>query len=282
MTSWCRLWHEMPTDPKWRTISRASGQPLVAVVAVYTFMLADASANATERGRTQANDEDIASAFDIDLATVSAIRQAMQGRVLDGDRLTGWESRQPKREDNSADRAKAWRDLHKPEKIPRKTPNATERNRTQANDTDTESDTDKKEKDLCPKPRKTRVSYQADFEDFWKDYPTDANMSKSEAYAQWQRLTVEDRAKAKRAVPHFVTHCRTHPDYRPIHAERWLSNRRFDGFAELADKLDALRAAANVVPIERPPPKPIPADEPEFRRSPEIAAEFEKLSRSLG
>lgn len=138
MTSWVRLWHDMPTDPKFRTIARAAKQPLPTVVAVFTFMLADASANENERGRTTATDEDIASAFDIEESDVAAIKLAMQGRVLDGNMLAGWAKRQPKKEDDSATRAKAWREKKQAE-------NADERSRTLPNDqerpdADTEAD----------------------------------------------------------------------------------------------------------------------------------------------
>lgn len=142
MTSWVRLWHDMPTDPKFRTIARAAKQPLPVVIAVFTLMLTDASANATERGRTTATDEDIASAFDLEDDAVKVIRAAMQGRVLDGDRLAGWEGRQPKREDESAARAKAWRGEQK-----RAT--EAERTRTQPNaekrpEAETDAETDHK------------------------------------------------------------------------------------------------------------------------------------------
>lgn len=90
MNTWLRLWHNLPTDPKFRTIARVSGQPLSCVIAVFVFLLADAATTA-ERGRTQANDEDVASALDLDEEQVIAIRQAMQGRVLDGDRIRAWE-----------------------------------------------------------------------------------------------------------------------------------------------------------------------------------------------
>lgn len=96
---WIRLWLDMPTDPKWRTIARVSKQPITAVICVYVHLLT-AAANASERGRTESFiAEDVASALDLDTEQVEAIWQAMQGRVLDGDRLTGWERRQPLRED---------------------------------------------------------------------------------------------------------------------------------------------------------------------------------------
>lgn len=108
MTDWVRLWHDMPTDPKWRVIARKSGQPLVCVIAVFNLMMVNASGNAKERGTLSAwNNEDMAAALDLDADQVSAILDAMQGRVLDGDKLSGWQKRQPKREDNTASLRKA-------------------------------------------------------------------------------------------------------------------------------------------------------------------------------
>ena len=139
-TSWVRLWTDMPNDPKWRTIAKASGQTISTVMAIYVHMLTCA-ANATERGRTQGwSDEDIASALDLRTDDVVAVREAMQGRVLDGDYLSGWERRQPLREDGSASRAKAWREAKKEANA-----NATERDQTKQNaekrpDTDTDTD----------------------------------------------------------------------------------------------------------------------------------------------
>lgn len=51
MTAWLRLWHDMPNDPKFRTIARISGQRIGDVIAVFLHVLVDASANANERGR---------------------------------------------------------------------------------------------------------------------------------------------------------------------------------------------------------------------------------------
>lgn len=133
----------MPNDPKWRTIAKASGQPIGNVIAIYVHMMTCA-ANATERGRTQSwSDEDIGSALDLKTDEVAAVREAMQGRVLEGDYLMGWEKRQPLREDGSASRAKNWREAQK-----EKGANDGERNRTQPNAPerpDTDTDTEKKE-----------------------------------------------------------------------------------------------------------------------------------------
>lgn len=132
MTDWVRLWHDMPTDPKWRVIAKKAGASISEVIAIFNFVIVNASANASERGRTHnLFADDVAAALDIDEDRVDAVFTAMQGKVMDNDgRLSGWQKRQPKREDNSADRARAWRD---------------ERKRTQANaserpETETETD----------------------------------------------------------------------------------------------------------------------------------------------
>lgn len=96
---WLRLWHDMPNDPKWRTISRASGQRYSDVVAVYMHLLVSASQNVT-RGHTNVTAEDLASAIDVTEEVVKSILDAMQGRVLDGTWMSGWDARQPKKEDS--------------------------------------------------------------------------------------------------------------------------------------------------------------------------------------
>lgn len=96
---WLRLWHDMPNDPKWRTIARNCGEPVSLVIATYLHMLVDASRNVT-RGHVTVTTEDIASALDVTEKQISAIFSAMEGRVIDQGRLLGWEKRQPKREDS--------------------------------------------------------------------------------------------------------------------------------------------------------------------------------------
>lgn len=162
---WLRLWHDMPNDPKWRSIAKASGQHITAVMSVYIHMLVCAS-NATERGRTQGwSEEDIANALDMEISQVSAICDAMQGRVLDGDLLKGWKKRQPAREDGSAERSKAWREDQKHKKAqespPRTQPNATERNRPI--DTDTDKDTERETRARDPHTDFENLEFQGEF-----------------------------------------------------------------------------------------------------------------------
>lgn len=190
MTSWVRLWHDMPTDPKFRTIARAAKQPLPTVVAVFTFLLTDASANENERGRTTATDEDIASAFDLEESDVSAIKKAMQGRVLDGDMLAGWSKRQPKKEDDSAARARAWRAQKQVEA-------ENERLRTKPNDQerpDAETDTDKIQKEIPPNPPGGEGA--GSFSELLRIYPQSAHTNEAKAASLHAKLTPEERLLA--------------------------------------------------------------------------------------
>jgi hypothetical protein len=141
--TWLRLWHDMPNDPKWRTIARIAGQPIALVQAVYLQLLVSASQNPVtdETGVTLRNvtvtNEDIASALDVTESNVKCITDAMQGRVLDGITITGWDKRQAPAASRrtganppmtGAERAKAYRERKK--KIAEEERNVTEHNVT--------------------------------------------------------------------------------------------------------------------------------------------------------
>lgn len=111
--AWIRLWADMAADPKFRTIAKKSGQPLVAVIAFYVLLLTNAAQRPFQEevppGATSLDDEDAASALDWDVAHIQAIREAMQGRVLEGSVLKGWERRQMPSAVAQAERARAYR-----------------------------------------------------------------------------------------------------------------------------------------------------------------------------
>lgn len=109
---WLRWYNGTTTDPKFQVVARKSGQPVMAVLAVWAMLLERASA-AEERGSV--------AGFDCEAADVligapdgaaCAIVQAMQARdmVVSG-RIAKWECRQPKREreDKSTGRVQAYR-----------------------------------------------------------------------------------------------------------------------------------------------------------------------------
>lgn len=103
----------------------------------------------------------------------------------------------------------------------------------------TDTDTDIEERPLSetssdeskPDGKRKRVAYPEQFEEFWKSYPTDPNMAKVEAFKAWQKLDADDRGRAIATLPAFKTWVKQQRDYRTLHACRYLSQRRFDGFA---------------------------------------------------
>ncbi|MEO9230902.1 MAG: DUF1376 domain-containing protein [Devosia sp.] len=74
-----------------------------------------------------------------------------------------------------------------------------------------------------------RGQYAAEFEAAWRDYPTDANMSKKEASDAWKRLDDADRQAFVASIPAFKAYCAKNPEYRPIHMNRYIVKRRFEG-----------------------------------------------------
>ncbi|EIZ2110659.1 hypothetical protein MOQ95_005385 [Salmonella enterica] len=168
--SWLRLWHDMPNDPKWRTIARKSNQRIGDVISVYLHVLVNvssggetacnagvtqdvASGNEDERGRIKnLCADDIASSLDLETEQVEQILAAMQGKVLDGDLVIGWAKRQPKREDSSTARVKACRERKRQEKEKVGAGGSSQETAcnagvTQGNAPDTDSDTDSEVKD---------------------------------------------------------------------------------------------------------------------------------------
>lgn len=171
--NWFR-WHVgTSTDPKFKTIAVRAGARLAEVLSVWAMML-ECAAQASPPGCLDGwDDEDVAAHLGMARDDVEAIRAAMQGKTLDGDALRRWSRRQPKREDGSADRARAWREARKAEALEAAAAvtngamatvdevgdtgeqNATERDRTQPNAgerdrTPEEIRGDKKERKITP------------------------------------------------------------------------------------------------------------------------------------
>ncbi len=255
---WLRLWHDMPTDPKWRTVAKISGQRIGDVMAVYMHLLVCAS-NATERGRTQSfNCEDVATSLDIETEQVAAIVDAMQGRVLDGESVKGWAKRQVDRDDGAAERARAWREQKKAEKAAEaEALNATERNRTQAERKQT-PDKDKEEIREEEKEQKTSAPAgsvqpapakpEGRFPEFWATWPkTDRRQDRKRCLEKWAAKRLD--AIADEVIDHVDALKRTRKwieGFEPapltyLNGERWK-----DGVGD-----------------ERPPP---PLAEPAWKR----------------
>ena len=115
--------------------------------------------------------------------------------------------------------------------------NASPKHMPQRCQTETETDIIEEPKGslpVSPKPARKRFEYPEDFERFWSAYPTSPNMPKKAAFAQWTKLDEDDRVKALYAVGPFKAWASKQQNYSPVYAERFLSQRRFDGYAEQA------------------------------------------------
>lgn len=97
--SWLRLWHDMPTDPKFGTVARVSGEHIALVLSVYLHLMVDASRNVT-RGHVTVTSEDLATALNVTDEQIENILAAMSGRLIADGVLSGWDKRQVKREDS--------------------------------------------------------------------------------------------------------------------------------------------------------------------------------------
>lgn len=83
---------------------------------------------------------------------------------------------------------------------------------------------------------RNKTNYSELFTKFWVEFPTDKGMSKLEAWKAWQRLTEDDWGLAIAVIPEFKKWVSSQgKDYRIVHACRYLSQRRFDGFKANAE-----------------------------------------------
>lgn len=118
---WFRWHHGSVTDPKFALIARKANARLGDVIAVWAYLLEQASASPS-RGSYGALDlEAIDCLLDAEDGTAEAILTAMCERGLvnpETDTVVAWEKRQPKREredDSSTDRVRAFRDKQRHE-----------------------------------------------------------------------------------------------------------------------------------------------------------------------
>lgn len=109
---WVRLYNATANDPNWRMIAADTGLPVHAVLAAWTAMLCHAS-EATPRGTLAGwMDKRAAAILDLKPADLTAIREAMQGVILDGDKLLNWDQEQYE-SDTSAERTRVYRERKK-------------------------------------------------------------------------------------------------------------------------------------------------------------------------
>jgi len=188
--SWLRLWHEIPNPPPSLPLPLLSGQPISLVQSIYVHLLVDASRNVT-RGHVTVTAEDLASALDVTEEQLESVLSAMQGRVIDGEMLSGWDKRQPKREDagnpesGAKSAAQRKREQREREKAEQEKIGCHDESRNVTLDKDTDTEEEKEQKALVPSADDTSA-YSAEFESFWAEYPKrEGGNSKKGAYKAW-------------------------------------------------------------------------------------------------
>lgn len=123
MTDWFRSWHGAPTDNKWLVIARKAGVA-PGIVSAIVWALFDHASQQDDRGCVRDFDIETYAAFSgFDEEHVRAVISALRDKgVISDYRLSNWEKRQPKREDNSTERVRSMRER-----------NAVKRDETQCN-----------------------------------------------------------------------------------------------------------------------------------------------------
>lgn len=74
-------------------------------------------------------------------------------------------------------------------------------------------------------------NFSKDFEEFWSGYPKDPLMSKKRTHDTWRRMAPVERAKALASLPNFRAFVAAQKDYRTLHAWKYLTEGRYEGFA---------------------------------------------------
>ena len=110
---WWRSWHGAPTDHKWSVIAARAGVKPILVSAVAWALLDHASQQKARGDVSNFDTETYAVWSGIPESEVQAIINAMTDKqIIVNGRLSHWEERQPKREDNSTPRVQSFREKH--------------------------------------------------------------------------------------------------------------------------------------------------------------------------
>ena len=120
---WFRWWHGSVTDPKFQLIARRAKTTTANVIAVWASVLehassvtqCDASDASVTRGNVtkfQCDVYDVLLGFE-DGICAEIFKQFCLHGLIENNFIVSWEHRQPKREDNSAARTRAYRDRKK-------------------------------------------------------------------------------------------------------------------------------------------------------------------------
>jgi hypothetical protein len=182
--------------------------------------LYDRASQSPDRGNVTGYDaEVIADALGFETDEVERIIAALNDKgIIDGGRIAAWEKYQPKREDGSAERAKAHRERNRTQA------NATEPDRPLETDTEVEGDSEKKDGSIIhlnsSAPPRQRTAT--------KPFPSDGSI----CFGHWATVARQARSgiDPDALADPFRQFCRNHDP--PIPLDHELIEKRFIGFAK--------------------------------------------------
>jgi hypothetical protein len=195
--SWIK-WHVGTVDdPKFRVVSRKSRVTVRDVVTVWASIL-ECAGTADERGSIAGMDrEAVTLSLELEQPVFEAILEAMQGRLLDGDRVKNWGKRQTQVVDpTAAERKRRQRERDR----------VTESHVvTHRDDRDGHTDKNREEENR-------EDSYTGDFEECWSVYPKRSGSNdKRAAFKAWSARLKEGHKPADiiAGTKRYATWCRS-------------------------------------------------------------------------
>jgi hypothetical protein len=227
---WFRWHHGSVTDPKFKVVARKAGARLGDVLAVWAFLLEQASAS-EKRGSFGVIDcESIDCLLDMEDGAAQRIVEAMQDRNLVEDgTIAAWDKRQPKRErddPNAAERQALKRDRDSQSKPSE----ASDVNVTPCHATSHQKTP------ILEKRREEKKDIDKDFgfASFWSVFPN--KKAKADAFKAWSKLKPCDALQA--SILKAVDLQRQGEDWRKEggrfipHPATWLNGRRWEDATE--------------------------------------------------
>lgn len=254
MSRWFR-WHSGTTeDGKFRMVARNAEVTVATVIGVWAVLLEDAS-HLEHRGVATRGEDFYAAILEISTEELQHILQFMDeiGLISVGHgaiTITKWKERQfetDATDPTNADRQRRWREKHKKNADNTASNGTVTEAKHKDNDQIQNTETDKNIVRPVAKATRTKKSYEDDFEEFWREYPRTPTMSKVEAAKVWRGMSVDDRVLARKAIEPYRQFLRTKPNLETVHACRFLSQRRYDGFAPGADSAPVIDIRSNLV-----------------------------------
>lgn len=249
MTRWYRAYEGTVTDAKLGEVALVAGCSRSVAIASWHCIL-ESAASANCGGGFDVTPRRVAVILGEQPALIEAVfsELAALGMICDG-KVTAWGKRQYE-SDNSTERSRKSRERAKTDAQQECNGDATLQQQ-HATPPETETETEEvislSETSSDQGPKRKRGAYPDPFETFWSAYPTDPNMAKSEAFKAWKKLDADDQSKAIAAVKPFKDWVSKQRDYRTLHACRFLSQRRFDGFAGTGQQAGFVAPAPKII-----------------------------------